>query len=257
MVARATAAFVSFTEVSPPSAHRSYNAWHQLDHLPEQYRVAGVVRGERWAATPRCRRARLVDGEPLDASHYFTLYLLAEPVEQTLEEFLALGARLRAEGRFFEDRRAVLAGPLRLADVRAAPAALVSAETVPFRPSRGIYVVADAVPGPVAGLGASLVETCCLEGPALDAVLAVEGVAGVLQLVPDPELVRGRLASAGTSSTAVTVVFLDGDVLETAARLDVLVGAKPHRPSARALQRGPYEAVLPFEWDLFDDASRT
>jgi len=31
--------FFSFTEVTDPSAHEAYNAWHQLDHLPEQFTI--------------------------------------------------------------------------------------------------------------------------------------------------------------------------------------------------------------------------
>ncbi len=33
--------FFSFTEVTDPAEHRSYNEWHQLDHMPEQFPIAG------------------------------------------------------------------------------------------------------------------------------------------------------------------------------------------------------------------------
>ena len=38
-----THGFFSFTEVTDPAEHRSYNEWHQLDHLPEQFPLAGIV----------------------------------------------------------------------------------------------------------------------------------------------------------------------------------------------------------------------
>ena len=33
--------FFSFTEITDPAEHRSYNEWHMLDHMPEQYPIAG------------------------------------------------------------------------------------------------------------------------------------------------------------------------------------------------------------------------
>ena len=49
--------FFSFTEVTDPSAHEAYNAWHQLDHLPEQFTIDGITFGQRWVRSPRCRAA--------------------------------------------------------------------------------------------------------------------------------------------------------------------------------------------------------
>jgi hypothetical protein len=53
--------FFSFTEITDPSEHRSYNEWHQLDHMPEQYPLPGMAFGQRWVSTPACRAARAVD----------------------------------------------------------------------------------------------------------------------------------------------------------------------------------------------------
>jgi hypothetical protein len=67
--------FFSFTEITDPSAHREYNEWHQLDHMPEQFPMRGTAYGQRWVSTPACKAARLVDGELLAPAHYMTLYL--------------------------------------------------------------------------------------------------------------------------------------------------------------------------------------
>ena len=75
--------FFSFTEVTDPAAHHAYNEWHQLDHLPEQYPLPGIVHGQRWVSTPACRAARAVSGPPLDPIHYVTCYLMAEPIGPT------------------------------------------------------------------------------------------------------------------------------------------------------------------------------
>ncbi len=145
--------FFSFTEITDPSEHRSYNEWHQLDHMPEQYPLPGMAFGQRWVSTPACRAARTVDGPLLAPIHYVTLYLMTEPVEPTLEEFHALGGRLRQLGRFHEHRRARLSGPFEVATVAAAPRVAISAEAVPFRPNRGVYLVVEDLPTPDAPTG--------------------------------------------------------------------------------------------------------
>ena len=62
--------FFSFTEVTDPSAHEAYNAWHQLDHLPEQFTIDGIEFGCRWVRSPRCREAESATSGLLDAFHY-------------------------------------------------------------------------------------------------------------------------------------------------------------------------------------------
>ena len=51
--------FFSFTEITDPAEHHSYNEWHQLDHMPEQYPLDGIAYGQRWVSTPACRAARV------------------------------------------------------------------------------------------------------------------------------------------------------------------------------------------------------
>ena len=138
--------FFSFTEVTDPSAHEAYNAWHQLDHLPEQFTIDGIVFGRRWVRSPRCRAAEAATGALLDRFHYMTLYLLRD--ESVVPEFFALAKRLHAEDRFFAARRALLSGPFAVVGRWAAPRVAVSAGAVPYRPAQGVHVVVGpAVPG--------------------------------------------------------------------------------------------------------------
>jgi len=44
--------FFSFTEITDPGEHHSYNEWHQLDHMPEQFPLDGIAYGQRWVSTP-------------------------------------------------------------------------------------------------------------------------------------------------------------------------------------------------------------
>jgi hypothetical protein len=131
--------FFSFTEVTDPSAHEAYNAWHQLDHLPEQFTIDGVLFGRRWVRSPRCRAAESATGGLLDRFHYMTLYLLRD--EDVVPEFFALAKRLHAEDRFFAARRALLSGPLAVVGRWAAPRVAVSPGAVPYRPAHGVHVV--------------------------------------------------------------------------------------------------------------------
>ena len=235
--------FFSFTEVTDPGAHRAYNEWHQLDHLPEQLPVPGIAWGQRWASTPACRAARAVDGELLAPAHYVTLYLMTDPVDETLDEFAALARRLHEEGRFFGPRTSHLSGPFDVLDTAVAPRVRVSAAAVPYRPNTGAYVlVEELAPG---------ADPAGLRGP-LDAaaVLGCPGVAGLWRFV-------GRRTQAGLRWTPgdrrVTVCFLDGDVLEAAGALSpVLVPSPAGAGGLVPVFAGPVETISPWRWDWFE-----
>lgn len=204
--------FFSFTEITDPSAHEAYNAWHQLDHLPEQFTLDGVRFGQRWVRSPRCRDAEMTAGSALEPFHYMTLYLLRD--RQAVAPFMALGQRLFEEDRFFKARRAVLSGAFDVVDTWAAPRVAVSPGAVPFRPAHGVY----AVVGPPVD-GTTLVD--------------VPGVAGVWQFAED-----GR---------TVTVAFVDGDLWHVAEVLGPLVAAA----GGDLEWAGPLERVDAFRWDWF------
>jgi len=137
--------FFSFTEITDPREHHSYNEWHQLDHMPEQFPLDGIAYGQRWVSTPACRAARAVSEPPLESIHYMTLYLMTDPVERTLREFMQLGRDLHAVGRFHMHRRARLSGPFPLDGESVAPRVLISAAAVPYRPNLGVYVEVEEV----------------------------------------------------------------------------------------------------------------
>jgi hypothetical protein len=209
--------FFSFTEVTDPSAHEAYNAWHQLDHLPEQFTIDGITFGQRWVRSPRCRDAELVTTESMEPFHYMTLYLMRD--EGCLPEFFALAKRLAAQDRFFAARRALLSGPFDLVGQWAAPRVAVSAGAVPFRPSQGVYVVV---------------------GPRADAAALADhaGVAGAWQFEDQK------------SGRTVTVAFVDGDLWQVASSLGTpaVTGTGTWASPEWA---GPLERVDAFRWDWF------
>ena len=131
-VAKVTAGFFSFTEVTDAAQHHSYNEWHQLDHMPEQFPLTGIAYGQRWVWPPSRRTSSQVGGDvaaataPFDRVHYVTLYLMQEPLDATLTEFLEWGKELGRRGRFHRHRHAHLSGPFALVDAHASAGACSS-----------------------------------------------------------------------------------------------------------------------------------
>lgn len=209
------AGFVSFTEVDH-GHHRSYNAWHLFDHLPEQLPLPGIAWGQRWVLAPQLARAGTAQ-PPLDRVHYVTLYLLAEPLEQTLAAFRSLGRRLRAEDRFHLHRRSHLSGAMDVRSMHAAPRALVSAEAVPYRPNTGAHV--------------------CLTrdgAPPVERLLSVPGVAGVWTFTG--------------MDMSLTWCWIDDDPTDVS---DAIRDAAPTPPGA--LFTGTLHTIDPHgSWDWFD-----
>jgi hypothetical protein len=245
--------FFSFTEVTDPREHRSYNEWHQLDHMPEQIPLPGVVHGQRWVATPGCQRARAACEPPLDRVHYVTLYLMSGPEGPVVETFRNWGERLSELGRFHRHRTSHLAGPHLFLKAYAAPRVLVSPEAIPYRPCRGIYVtVAEPVAKERLDEWARWLDQVHLPGS-----LEVAGVAGIWAFV-------GRSASFhdAPDGRRITVYYLDDDPLAVASRLAVRdregrrSGAVPDWSAAvRTTYAGPLETVVPWQWDWFDGES--
>ena len=64
---RVKVGFFSLSHASPSGDDRPYLEWHQMDHMPEQYQLPGMILGQRWASThgaagPGGGRGRVVAG---------------------------------------------------------------------------------------------------------------------------------------------------------------------------------------------------
>lgn len=238
--------FFSFTEITDPTEHRAYNEWHMLDHMPEQYPLDGVAYGQRWVSTPACAAARASNEAPFDAVHYVTLYLMTEPVDRTLREFYELGGDLRARGRFHRHRRSHLSGPFRSIGAAAAPRVLISAEAVPYRPNRGVYVVVEET----ADRAAIDPYVAWLHAEHEPALLAVPGVAGLWTFATSAQY---RSHPWDTGDRRITVCWLDDDPLAVAAELDAVDADRRRFDAASHVAlAGPFETIAVGEWDWFD-----
>jgi hypothetical protein len=138
----------------------------------------------------------------------------------------------------------------------AAPRVLVSAEAVPYRPNRGVYVVvregATIPEGGRAAPGATLRGTEGDEGRLDDALLAAEGVAGTWTFSTD-----GRFDRHGwrPGDKTVTVSYLDAEPLAVAPGLGALVRAQPDQDHRPVLFAGPLETITPWRWGWFDEGA--
>ena len=140
---RVRAGIFSLTAAAPADDDGSYLRWHLLDHMPEQYQLPGIVHGLRWIADGAYARHRIAAHGPLGEIGNAVHYLVSDPVEETFDDFVALGRALRESGRFPAVRSSLQVAGLRLLQWQSAPHALVSAEVVPFRPHRGIVLIVE------------------------------------------------------------------------------------------------------------------
>lgn len=253
--------FFSFTEITDPLEHRSYNEWHQLDHMPEQFPNPGIAFGERWVSTPDCTRARLADDGLLFPIHYVTCYYVTEPVGGTLDEFMDLGAQLRELGRFHRDRKAHLVGPFQFVKGYAAPRVLVSPEAIPYRPKRGVIVTVTDPVDTAAETDVKNEVDVWLDRVHHPDLLSVPGIAGLwtFKSLGDD---GGGFADGNPAGRRITLMYLDGEPLEVAAKLGEELeewrraGRIPDLgKNQKTIFAGPLETITPWQWDWFDGES--
>ncbi|HKA82676.1 MAG TPA: hypothetical protein VKD21_02360 [Acidimicrobiales bacterium] len=220
---------------------RAYLAWHQLDHMPEQYQLPGIVHGQRWVSNEACHAARSAASGVFEDVHHVVLYLMGDPVEQTLDDFFDLGSRLAHLGRFPRDLPRRFLGALRLLDARAAPRVLVSAEVVPFRPNRGIYLIAERPADP----GRLDRYLRWRQGEHLDRLVTTPGVAGAWVFATAARHRRGRYTDG---DFRITVCYLDGDPGEAGSALGPLMEEAWRDAPVTPLLAAPFASLVPWVW---------
>lgn len=234
--------FFSLSGTSPSGDDREYLAWHQLDHMPEQYQLPGLIHGHRWASNGACHAARVVAAGAFGDVHHVVLYLMGEPVQQTLDDFFDLGGRLAELGRFRNDLPRRFLGALQLLEARASPRVLVSAEVVPYRPNRGIYLIVEQ-PSERGRLDAYVRWRHAQHLPRL---LATPGVAGAWAFATSARYRRDRCTEG---DFRITVCYLDADPAATARELRPLMEEAWRDAPVTPLLAAPFESLVPWVWD--------
>ena len=250
--------FFSFTEVTDPKEHRAYNDWHLMDHVVENIALPGIVRGERWVSTPACTNARLLADPMLAPIHYVACYLMSEPIGRTMETFLDLGAQLNAVGRFHRHRKSHLGGPFLLVKAYAAQRALVSPESIPYRPTRGIFVTVSDVLDPAQQDAVAR----WYDEVHIPDMLTVKGVAGAWWFANQSESTSPAFGYDNPPGRTVRVYYLDEDPLEMVAdlheKLPQWQAAGRMYDLSKAINTlfaGPFQTIVPFSDDPFETES--
>lgn len=213
--------------------------------MPEQYQLAGIVHGLRWIADGAYPSARLESSGPLGQIGNVVHYLVAEPVRETIDDFVDLGRVLRENGRMPSMRPLLQIAGLRLLQCHAAPRALVSAEVVPFRPHRGVLLIVEEPKGrrPDQWLEWLVAE----HYPSL---LAVPGTAGAWMFGS-----TWSPAQRGwrTEPQYITVVYLDDDPLAVSAAVAPLLEQRWRSDAVRPLFAGPLRSMISWQaWPEVD-----
>lgn len=213
----------------PGGGDARYLEWHGLDHLPEQHRIAGMHSGARWVSTPDCRAARSAEVAPYDGVDHVVAYLFADPVDDGLDTFFALGADLRAAHRMPIRLPLVELAGYRLSGSVAAPRVLVGADVLPWRPCRGVYLLLEQ------GAPATF-----------EHLLDVPGVAGAWSYGGSSSL-HPRLT--GTDGKHLTVVYLDDDPATVGERLAPVLSDRWSASDVVPMLAAPFVTVVPWAWD--------
>ena len=241
---RVKAGFFSLSHHSTTGDDREYLDWHQLDHMPDQYQLHGLVLGQRWASTRACRAARLAEVGDWALVQHVVLYLMGNPLDETIDEFLRLGRHLAELGRFSQSLPSHYRGALRLLEAQAAPRALISSEVVPWRPHRGVYFLVEDL-GDGSGQDPFLQR---MHTEVLPELVRVEGVAGAWSYGTTPSIHRPMFTDG---RYRMTVCYLDGEPAVVGERLGSVVGQAWASAPSRLVLAAPYESMMIWDWDRF------
>jgi hypothetical protein len=241
-VIRVRAGIFSLTPATPPDDDGSYLRWHLLDHMPEQYQLPGIVHGLRWIADGDYVHHRMAAHGPLGEVGNAVHYLVSDPVEETFDDFVALGRTLRDNGRFPISRASLQVAGLRLLQWQSAPHALIAAEVVPFRPHRGILLIVEE---PTDGRSNDWLQW--LHAEHYPALLAAPGTAGAWTFGSTTawQIPRGWR----TDHQYVSVVYLDDDPLAVTDSLAPLIEERWRSAAVRPVFAGPLRTMI--SWDAW------
>jgi hypothetical protein len=213
-----------------------WNRWYDLEHVPPNVSMPGVMLGRRYVATPDLHDVRRVAADSGFAGRrgtFLTIYTLCGDPANAFDDMTVLRDKLYDGNRmtFPADKKAVREGdvmPLRWAI--ADPSRTCLPEDVPFVGHTAILVVQrrndDAV-------DAWYRDTW---GPA---VVALDGVHGVMSLT-----------SATRPGLVIDIVFLEGDTVAQSAAVRAAAGG--HHRDATIVLDTPFALIDPLRYGFAD-----
>jgi hypothetical protein len=259
-------AFFAFADLADKSRHREYNAWHQLEHRPENLALPGVAFGDRWVHTPDCA-AEAVSAEGLAGVDYVTMYWFRDPVLASFEDFLRLADRTFQLGRgpaFSYVRRPFL-GEFTPIKGYAAARIRIDAEALIYRPNTGIELVltqigessSEQAQGLFAWYDSEYIPQL-LQSPQVAGAWTFAGT--VSHSVAGGTADTGVVGSSDSDQLRMLIVYLDGDPGEyRSAKAERSFASRSAGPSSceTTLFDSVLRSIEPWRWDWFDQGSRT
>jgi hypothetical protein len=245
--------FLSMTSLTDPSRHREYNAWHQLDHLPENLLQPGVLWGDRWVISPDC--APYVTGRDREAGHqYAIMYWFRAPEDISVARWTELNQTALWWGRRPElgwTRRAPV-GFFRPVKAYAAAPALVRPEAIPLRPHSGVHMTISRLRDP--GAPGAVTHMAAYDRHRLPAILALPGVAGASTYAfHSPAQGFGAEGADGDRGLLIRLIHLDGDPISTTEQiLSVDPGWIVDSEHEEIVHASPFRSIAPHQWNWFD-----
>jgi hypothetical protein len=250
-------AFLTLTQLSDPDRHDEYNAWHQLDHLPENLVQPGVEWGNRWVRTPECAASSSSQGPDSADAQYLVMYQFRPPLDVSIAEWTELNQRAQWWGR-----RPELLWTIRMplgffspVAGYASPRVLVSADAVPHRPHLGIHLTVPRYEGELSAAAMSCMAD--YDRRVIPAVLNLPGVAGVLTYRMARPAAGFGFSEALPQTAFVRLVFADADPVRVGEvlledRHGWLAGEKR---GERLHFMAPFRTITPWDWSWFSRPS--
>ena len=208
-----------------------WNRWYDLEHVPPNMALPGVMSGRRYVAPPELHGVRVAAPASALAGRrgsFLTVYLLGADPAETLAGMSTLRDRLYAEDRmrFPADKKAVRDGDaMALVAAASSPALGLHDDEVPFVGHTGLLLVQRRSGPAVADW---------YRGEWSRRVAAVEGVHGVL-----------TFQSSRDGSARTDLVLFEGDAIE---RTRAVRAAAPHHPDAEITADAPYLLIEPLSY---------
>jgi hypothetical protein len=216
-------------------AVESWNRWYDLEHVPPNVAMPGVMLGRRYVATPplhALRRAAPESGFAAQRSSFVTIYTLCGAPRDVMASMTTLRDKLYAENRmnFPVDKKVVREGDvLTLVSAHSARAIRLPPEEVPCVGHHGILIVQRRGPDAVRDW---------YRNEWASRVVDLHGVHGVI-----------TLASQNRDGLEMDLVFCEGSVATAAQLVRHSVG---HHADAQIGLDAPFELIQPLHYPWAD-----
>ena len=212
-----------------------WNRWYDLEHLPPNVALDGVMFGHRYVATPDLHALRTTSdasGFSGQRASFLTIYTLSGDPQSVFTGMSDLREELVAAGRMFPDEKKAVreGGVFGIRWTASDPVLKAAVIDVPFLQHTGIVVVQRRQDDQLEGWYRTTFAERAVAVPGVSAVLGYE--------------------SLTRPGVALEIVLLEGDPAESADRLTTSVA---HHPDAEVAVEAPFSLISPLRYPWADD----